>query len=419
MKAPAGSALDLAVMRIVVGLLLLGLPEAHEALATASQLPQGFTRYSGPVPVDSTLAHLAWVLYLGGAAFGTIGLWPRLGFALATLGGTYLLWIPQLVGTTIHYHHALWLSAVLAVAPSADALAPGARVPIVRSPAHGLPLRLAWIVLGLVYFFPGLHKLMAAGLSWDPVPHFQYKQILSWGFEPLFDLAAWPGLAAAGGAAVVLFELLFILAVCFERTRPIAAAVALLFHLATAALFDIQFSSLSWCLLLLLPWTRWFGVHTEPSQARPRSIELMLGAVLLVAISVPGLRGQTQGWPFACYPTFSQPPPDHVPGLLIATVRGGVEREIPMTAWAPQESPQRLWSEVWRVSGVVGPVDPEGLERLWRRVAVSEQLLTQEVRFYRARLELDRTWTRGALLHVHHGDLDAPLPQGTHDAAVE
>lgn len=404
-----GSPLGLAVMRITVGVVVLLLPDVYTAPAVA--VDHGGQLLWGLVPVDPVAARVAQVLVLAGAVLGGLGVVPRAAFGACTVAAVYLLGIAQLRGATVHCHHVVWLAALLAVAPSEDALSLSAwwrgRPSPPPSVAHGLPVRLAAVLLGLVYLFPGLHKLAAAGLLWDPTDHLYWKLAEDPSFVPLF--VPGPGLLRVGGALVVVFELAFLPMALAPRLRPLAAAAGLAFHLATAAVFAIGFASLWLCYTVLLPWDRIAPVGTGSAPAARRQVAAIavIGALLVTGAAIPGFAGQTQGWPFACYPTFAEDPGRQMPGMAVIWVGvDGAEHDVPMTAWGPPDDAQRLWGEVWRVSGVRGPLDPGGLMRLWDRIAARDGIPAEDVaavRFYRAVLDVTPGtggWRRGKLLYV-------------------
>lgn len=399
------SPVNLAVTRIAVGLVVLFLPELHAAPLLAGSLLNAAVL---GVPVTGSAAWAVYGAVVLGATAGVLGIRPRLGFAVVTVGGVYLLGIPQLVGSTVHYHHLLWFSALLAVSPCGHAVTVFRPSPPPRSAAYGVPLRLAWLLVGLVFFFPGLAKLLAQGPFWDPTPTLYWKWAQSWAFTPAVQIDEWPGLLRAGGLAVVVFELGFVFAVFHRRTRMWAVAAALVFHAATSWLFNIKFSSLYLTYFMFVDWAGLLGVEHDgvPLEAKRARLEtLVVGAGLVVGAAIPGVLGQTQGWPFACYPTFAQRPPPHMPGLQIAWVdEAGQRHRVPMSQWADARDAQPMWGRVWRISGVTGPVDREALEALYREVAQRNGLSGEVgVEFHRANRMVNPSarpqWVVGPLLH--------------------
>lgn len=161
-----GAASSLAIFRIVVGVVLLRLPDLHAAPRWAS-LPEsvrvppvGLEAIASVVPITPELARGAYGVLLAAVIAGTVGLATRASWLVVTLVGLYLLGIPQLAGSVFHYHHLLWFAALLAASPSGDALSidawiarrRGRGVAPDRHAAYGLPLRFVWILIGLIFF---------------------------------------------------------------------------------------------------------------------------------------------------------------------------------------------------------------------------------------------------------------------------
>lgn len=392
-----GSATDLAVMRIVVAVVILGLSELHAAPGWALLL-EGEDLF-GLFPVDPLWARAAWWGTVLGSSLGLLGVVPRLGFALVAICGLYLLGIPHLRGGTIHYHHLWWFSVLLAVSPCGDALAYRASSPRAFSLAHGIPVKTAWLLIGLVFFFPGLHKVLEQGLFWDPTTLMYWKWAQSWSFTPLFRLDEYPLLIRLGGVAVVVFELGMVFAVWHRSSRMVMVTAAMVFHAATSAFFDIQFSSLWLCYFIFVPWS---GTGRPPTAAPSAWRPGAFVSVLLTAGVVGfGVAGQTQGWPFACYPTFAQQVPRRMPALEITWVdEAGREHAVPIRTWTEAADAQRQWGEAW---ALMRAGDHRGMERLWGRIARRNGLDgAVEVRFYQSQLDVTPPTTlhRGRRVHV-------------------
>jgi hypothetical protein len=390
--------MPLALLRIVVAVLILTLPAVHAAPAMAAlppnQLPFGIA-WLAPY-VDPTAASVAWWGVVLGALIGGSGLWTRGGFAAVTVCGAYLLAIPELRGGVQHYHHLLWFSALLAASPCGDALTvwrvrpePGVSV------GWGLPVRVAWLVVALIFFFPGVHKLVVQGPAWagDNLRWLLlWKWAQSWDFVPLFRLDQHPWLLAAGGLCVLAFELLFPVAILAERPRAVFVAFALAFHAATALLFNIDFGVLWLCYVVFLP----FAVETpDVVVERPWRPAALVSAVLLAGIVATGAAGITQGWPFACYPAFDQPVGAWMPTLeLVVLDADGSERVVPERLLADPSRSQPYYGEIWGLAGHYGVDDPAARRVFWTR-ARSRPGVTAivgdavELRFYRAELSVD------------------------------
>lgn len=385
-RALAGHAIDLAVFRVVVAGLLLVSPEVHAAPAHAD------------VPALGQLARAGVCL---GAALGLLGAYARVGFALAAICGVWLLGLPHAAGVGLHNHHLVWFAALLALSPCADALAwTRRRARPAPSVLYGAPLWAAWLLLAAIYAWPGFWKLALSGADWlsgDVLrSHVHWKMAQAWTFESLFAVEQTPVLLAVGAVATVVFELSTPLLILSAGGRIVFAVAALIFHGLTAALLDIHFGSLWPCLAVLLPWHRRLGPSEAPSAPThipwPRTAAT---AAIVFAVWIAGARGETRGWPLACYPTFAEPARESMPTLLVV-VDG---RDVPLQRYA--EPSPRLWAEVWRLVGIGGPVDAAALERFWRR---HQPQPAGHVQFYRAEAPVapalrDRPPRRLRLLH--------------------
>ena len=324
-------------------------------------IPPGLSLVVDIMPITPGVAVWAIrLLYLFGT-MAMLGLWSRTSAAIAVVLGLYVLGIPQIYGKINHYHHLIWFGALLAASPCGDALSIDALVGrwrgqpalALRGPvpgpsrAYALPLRFAWLLIGVIYFFPGFWKVAFSGLDWALSDNLRFKMYASWinyaGWTPLFRLDQYPLLYRLGALATIAFELLFIFAVLLPRWRRVAVIGGLLFHLATRAFMGIFFSSLVVCYVAFVDWHR-IGVRLarrfvgarQPANAvrtaisrRRTSATLAVGGVLLV---VNGLCGflLIDSWPFGVYPTFATMARPIAPAVVLRVEKadGVVLREI-------------------------------------------------------------------------------------------
>ncbi len=368
--ALAEPAFGLAALRIAVVAVLLVSPELHaaEGLARYPELlvasPEGLGWLSG-VRLSPELTGYVRLLAISAGATALLGYWARLSCALLLLSATFLISFAQRTGAALHDMHLLWLLGLLAVSPCADVWsldAWGKRAPA-PSLAYGVPLAAARALLGVVYFFPGLHKLLSGGLDWgaaENVKALLYSKWFQHGQLPAFRLDQLPDwLLTFGGLGVLAFELSFLVLALWPRTRLIALALGVWFHLSTQAFFFIGFWGLLACYVVLVPWQRLlerFGRgRSQPpvwDEAWPRA-SLLVGGLLLLATVVQGLRGQTQAFPFACYPKFERVAPAVAPDLIVELVeRDGrvvrIERDF------EQYRSQREWGRIYFLLGAYG-----------------------------------------------------------------
>ncbi len=287
---------SLAVMRIVVFLLLLigyGFQaEWYASLPVELRYPPFGIGRMVDLGLDELVYYtpqqvkIAYILFLVFCVTGLLGLFSRTSAAIVVVLGMFPLAAPELYGKVNHaFLHVLWFAALLAASPSGDALSldavrrarKSADKGIMEEPrpsvAYSLPLRFAWILIGLIYFFPGFWKTWLGGYEWvagDAVKyimHGKWFDLSPW--TPLFRVDKNPLVYRAGGLATLLFELGFIFLVFFRRTRLLAALGGLAFHLQTYAFMGISFYPLMACYVVFFDWRRifrWTGSRLFPEQ---------------------------------------------------------------------------------------------------------------------------------------------------------
>jgi hypothetical protein len=401
-----GSALDLAVFRITVFAIVLLSRDVYEApawAATADAMrvaPAGLGWIAPLFPLSSTWAWAAVGVLVPSVICSLLGLFTRVATVLATIALAYVLAVPQFAGTVMHTHHLLWFAVVLAASPCGDALSvdawrrgrAGAPAAPVEAVEYGLPIRVVWVLVGLIFLFPGVWK-WSVGLDWAlggtlrGQLYWKWAEYGSW--RPWLRVDEWPGVLEAGGVAVMLFEPLVLMGVLVPRLRPWTVGAALLFHLATALVFRISFSSLWTCYLVFVPWSRVLarfgvgGTSAGSEQARPERRWVpaaVAGGTLVLGAMVSGAAGVWYGFPFACYPTFHTRAPAEIPALeLEAHVDGRLVR------WdAALGASQREWGTLWHLA--LRP-DPARIAR-WAEIMRTRRPELEAAE----RLRVFRTW---------------------------
>lgn len=260
------SPFNLALFRIVIfGLLLafdLGASQWYAQLPATLQFPPpGLSGMLSILSTDPTLVSVMTVIFRGACVFGLLGLFTRGAATVALLSGLYVLGIPQFYGKVNHYHHVLWFTALLIPSRCADVLSLDAvrtsgQSSTVSSPeadqVYALPLRFAWVLLGILYFFPGAWKFAGEGMEWALSDNLKYRMHLLWfvqSFTPVFRIDKYPVLYQSAGVCTMLFEVGFFFAILIRRLRSWAAGAALLFHESTRLFLSINF----WTMYPILP----------------------------------------------------------------------------------------------------------------------------------------------------------------------
>ena len=412
-------AYGLSALRIAVVAILLLSPELRSALALARTpdlllaAPEGLgwlTRFQ----FSASLVKGVQLLAFSAGATALLGYWTRLSCGVLALASAFLLSFSERAGATWHGMHLLWLLALLAASRSGDVWsldAWGLRAPA-ASPAYGVPLCGARLLLGAVYFFPGLHKLLSAGLAWgsaENVTAILYSKWFQCGRLPALRIDAFPTLLALGGILVLVFELSFWLWALLPATRLLALGGGLLFHAATQLFFFIRFPSLWVCYVVLLPWQRAFARYMWAIPGRAPGgggwpwPSIVVGAALLLGAGVAGVRGQTQGFPFACYPTFEGQFARSAPDLVVELVQptGGNMR---LTRPRSEPRTQGEWGQVYWLLGAYGGVPSDAQLRQFaaRRARAARQQVAlaqaRSLRFYAAEYSTEpRNWGKPPL----------------------
>ncbi len=272
--------LNLALYRIVLfGTIFLDLD--HDArprvitffagLPKALQVPPpGLGPILKYLPINEALA--TWTLH-GLTTFSflaMIGLCTRVSAVLAVACGLYALGIPQYYGQVNHYHHMLWFAAILAASRCGDVLSVDAYLaarrnaagggtvePPGESRAYALPLRLVWLTIGVLYFFPGFWKFWHSGFDWAFSENFKYQLHLKWmqrdWVSPL-RIDHLPILYMPAALATLVWEMGFLPAMFFPRLRMLGAVVGAMFHVSTRILMHISFWTLQTSYLSFFNW---------------------------------------------------------------------------------------------------------------------------------------------------------------------
>ena len=233
--------LNLGVFRIVMfGLLFMY--RDQDNLAYYSTLPDellfppaGLGPLLAWLPRSPEIAEWSiWLLRIF-CVLAMFGVLTRITTIATVLLALYVLGLPQMFGKVNHVHHVIWFTALLAASPCGAALSVDSLVKKLcnrenrlprKAIAYALPLRFTWILLGLIYFFPGFWKLWTGGVDWILSDHLQNQMYHLWSthqdrYEIRF-LAESKFLTVLGGVGTIAFELSFIFLMFHRSTRALA-----------------------------------------------------------------------------------------------------------------------------------------------------------------------------------------------------
>jgi hypothetical protein len=375
-----GAARTLALTRMVAGLVILTSADIHGAPRFAGLEPQLVLPPAGLGWLTAfDLSHaqataLQWSVVLA-ALLGALGAYARAAFASTALGLFVLLALPHRTGAVIHSHHLLWVATLLAASPCADVWSVDAHFePRALGPRaqYVAPLVVLRALVACIYFFPGLHKLLAFLGGTDPASWMRSHLIWKWlqhGRAPALFAQLSPAWFAPLALSALAFELCMPVLVAFRRTRLLALLGAVAFHVGTALLLFIRFESLAAVLVAL--------IDLSPRNAPPLGLRgliasaqrstLLVGALLVGGAAVTGAAGATQLYPFACYPTFDAQVPDVMPSARVILTDQGASCAL------PRPSDSGAWIGAFRIAGAYGDaLTAERARAYLRRVVRSE-----------------------------------------------
>jgi len=382
--------------------------------------PEGLREVSSVLPRDPALVDpLVWAFRLA-VLLSLVGLGTEWSLLALSLLGAVLLPLAQAAGPTVHNHHLFWFLLLLTAAGSSSGAvwsldAWRRREPWSTDQARRAKLAVAFgrALLGLVYFFPGYWKMKTSGLAWlspAALTHLFHSKWYQLDLLPWLRPDRFPILLSAGAAGIVLLELSFPLLVLTARGRTLALIGGLSFHVVSAQLLGIAFAPLWLCYGLLVDWSRvdaWLRSEPAPPLARGgvrlpalRQAPLVAGIGVLACggFILQGLRGQGQGWPWACYPTFQWIVPAEQRDVLATTVGSDSPASYPSPGQARRRS-QREWGLMYRLLGAYGD-DPVTLAEA--RCAYAQRLVTE-----------------GHLPHAHSGPTKVELAEVARPTAPE
>jgi len=329
------TATDLAVFRVLFfGFFAVGLifnPSAiHDQVTPFLELPEStqvalpfMSWYPKVIPINVTLVSIASILFCTSIFTSFFGIKTRWSILIFTISLFYLFMIPNLYGKVNHNHHLIWFPAVLAFSPCADRFSVDAyfrrrygKLIHHSSAQYTLPLVLIWILMGLIYFFPGFWKVWSNGLDWALTEnvrnqlYFKWFQLGDWqSWTPFFRIDHYPFLYKASGLYTIMFELGFIPLILNKTTRKLGILMGIFFHIGTYVFMDIFFAVLIWSYLSFMNWNsisflREKGNLSSLKYSRfSHSMVRWIGGGLIVSCLIFGF-GKWNSYPFSVYPTF-------------------------------------------------------------------------------------------------------------------
>ena len=383
---------NLAIFRIALFGALFIFADAGTTIR-ASQFPEilkaappGWGGLLNILPIDQTSATVIVRIFQISCLLAMVGLFTRVSATLAVISGIYVLGIPQFFGKIDHYHHLLWFTAILAASRCADVLSVDAWLAARRKNSaeklqtpqpnviYSRPLRFVWLLIGVIYFFPGFWKFVIGGLDWaltDNMRYLVYTRWLQLDWTPVFRGLDHPILYKIGGLGVIIFELLFIFLLFFPRLRKYAIGTGISFHLMTFLLMRINFWTLLISYLAFFDFEKIYQRLVQKQRSSVAAISenhgekrfgkrsvVIVGSFLLIVNSLCGFL-LIDSWPFAVYPTFATVEEPYTQSITFA-LKSNDGSVIETTPWEREAITKyirtpRILGLVWRVLWTTDP----------------------------------------------------------------
>ena len=328
---------NLALFRIVVFYLifdsiylptLLWLGDVPDVLMTP---PLGFEWFPYIFRIDRNWIEISYYIFLVSCAFSIVGLFTRYSIFVTVVLAFYLLGVPNFFGKVNHsQHHFVLFATILTVSRCSDVWSADAYINYLRTKkrlipkpeiVYGLPIRIIWVLIGVLYFFAGFWKLYDGGLDWilsNTLKYYMYQIWYMIDWMPDFRIDNYPNLLIVSAALTILFEIGFIFLIFMGRLRWLAVFGGIAFHNMTGMFMRINFKSLWYCYIIFFDWSflyNWYtkiffrnsdgatsiNAHTQRYNLRIVSI---VGGLLILGNIYAGAGNYIEAWYFTCYPTF-------------------------------------------------------------------------------------------------------------------
>lgn len=217
--------------------------------------PPGWSIFEGLVPPSPDTVLVLERILVVSSLFATIGLWGRYAVPIAGLLAPFIFGIPNLYGKVNHGGHLLVLwGLILAVSPASDAFSVDSLIRRLRgatkppmAASYGAPVRFAWLVMALSYFFPGMWKLWLAGDLYADGRRLKSEMFKKWAaredFIPAVRIDDFDWLLGALGAWTIIVEMGALAAIFFPWARVFAATQLVGFHVGVRYTLGIRFNA--------------------------------------------------------------------------------------------------------------------------------------------------------------------------------
>ncbi|MEM7104611.1 MAG: HTTM domain-containing protein [Bacteroidota bacterium] len=227
---------------------------------------------------------------------------------------------PNFYGKVFHQHLWIWIPWIMAFSNcyhvwSIDSLIRkklGKPYQFAQGWTYNFPIRMIWLIFGIIYFMPGFQKLWLGGFDWALSDSMLNQIYLEWyqhyDWRPFIRIDKLPWLIKFGGIMVILFELTYLIFLLFKSLRWVPIFGGILFHITTGLLMKIWFPPVLLMYIFYVNWDKVFSIKMPTFSASNRLFwfhpMIVTGFTLLVFNSIFGLLG-IYSYPFSSFPGYS------------------------------------------------------------------------------------------------------------------
>lgn len=349
----SGSAVNLAIFRIFIFLLLTGhfiyisnVQSSWSFLPDEQRVELPYMNWLLSIlPVSPQLFKISCYSAAVLSFFVAIGLFTRWVSLAIIPFAFYSLGVPMLFGKISHYHIMFWIPLILCFSPLSDALSFDNLLSQRKSKAkpfdaisYAIPFKFIWISLAIIYFFAGIHKLWESGLEWalgdSMVNQIQWEWVENYDKIPAFRIDHYPILAKTGGLLVIIFECIYPIFIFSKRLRWMALFGAFAMHLTIGYFMNIDFVFLR---LLSLSYIDWHGIikyfKKKDKGLQPKTgyynittrdrIGIYISSLLVVS-NLLCSAFKVHSYPFSSYPTYSALTKDKIDILVMEPIESNL-----------------------------------------------------------------------------------------------
>ena len=361
----------LAVFRVLLGMAFLGSYELHNIDV---YIPLD-------APAYSVMVFASYLIYVC-SVFVIIGYLTNVAWFVMVCSSGYTMYWLQVYNHSIHLHHLWWCAVILCLAPVGII----SKQSSVEKTNHTLysshlyhPIMALISILSCVFLFPAIHKIFSIDwISGDIIRYtIAWKQTQHWSsswyfIDQFLDIEYFSVVAL--GVAILEFYLVWLL---WHGKYILFICMAGVFHGSVWIATDITFGNL-WILypsLLFLPQIsmkeQW--IISKQSRQNPehhniylrQSLPSTVYSFLIIGILYAGITKKQSGFPWVCYPTFTQPISKYMPLLAIQIV-DTMGKKYPLDYRIFVQPHDQAWRNNWKLAGLGYPVQPVELERYFQ-----------------------------------------------------